>query len=130
MKFLNKKSLLVPCSFFSFLLSCKNNNSTAESSAISSAQAVPQISYSVIKAFPHDTSLFTEGLVFYDGKIYESTGSPADIPFTKSLVIANDLSTGGLEKKIELDKKKYFGEGIVFPNTFPASHLQFRSSRH
>jgi glutaminyl-peptide cyclotransferase len=30
--------------------------------------------YSVVAAYPHDSEAFTQGLVFVDGRIYESTG--------------------------------------------------------
>ena len=72
------------------------------------------INYFVPHYSPHDSSLFTEGLLFHDGQLYESTGSPDDLPRTRSLVGITDLNTGKFEKKIELDKVKYFGEGIVF----------------
>lgn len=96
--------------------SCNNNGNTSEEDASDIKTTVPQINYSLIKSFPHDTSLFTEGLIFHNQKLYESTGSPDDLPFTKSLIVADDLSNGSFEKKVELDKTKYFGEGIVFFN--------------
>lgn len=64
--------------------------------------------------FPHDTTLFTEGFLFRDGLLYESTGSP-DFPRTKSMIGTMNLVTGKFDKRIELDKK-YFGEGISFAN--------------
>lgn len=77
-------------------------------------QAVPFIDYSVAKQYPHDTSLFTEGLLVHEGKLYESTGSPSGAQGPKSLVGVLDLATGKLDKKVQLDAAKYFGEGIVF----------------
>ncbi len=50
----------------------------------------------------------------HDGQLFESTGSPDELSQTKSLIGINDLSTGKFYKKIELDKSKYFGEGISF----------------
>src|SRR3989337_1234769 len=76
----------------------------------------PLINYGVVATHPHDTSSFTEGFVFYDGKLYEATGSPDDLPQTRSVVGPVDLSTGKINKKVELDRNKYFGEGIVFLN--------------
>ncbi|ANI88081.1 hypothetical protein A9P82_01375 [Arachidicoccus ginsenosidimutans] len=100
--------------FFIFLIavvSCKNNSS--ESTEIN-ASDVPLINYSVVNIFPHDTALFTEGLTFRDGKLYESSGAPDEIPYTNSVVGTDDLQTGKFDKKISIDKTKYFGEGIVF----------------
>src|SRR5204863_7035850 len=34
----------------------------------------PRFSFKVVKAFPHDPTAFTQGLVFADGIFYESTG--------------------------------------------------------
>ncbi len=74
------------------------------------------INYGVVATHPHDTTSYTEGLVFHDGKLYEATGSPDDLQHTRSVVGPVDLSTGRIDKKVELDRNKYFGEGIVFLN--------------
>jgi len=76
--------------------------------------AVPIINWSVKNSLPHDTSLFTEGFLVHDGKIFESTGSPDEYANAESLVGIIDPRTGRMDKKIQLDKNKYFGEGIVF----------------
>lgn len=78
--------------------------------------AAPQISYSVTARHKHDISLFTEGFVFNEGKLYESTGSPEDRAETRSLIGVLDLQSGKLDVKAEIDGKKYFGEGITFLN--------------
>ncbi len=72
------------------------------------------INYGVVRTHPHDTSAFTEGLQMHEGKLYESTGSPPELPQTRSIVGEVDLKTGRLLKKIEIDRKRYFGEGITF----------------
>jgi glutamine cyclotransferase len=74
------------------------------------------LNYHVVATHLHDTSAFTEGLLFHDGKLFESTGSPNDLPNTKSVVGISDLTTGELSPVIELDRGKYFGEGITFLN--------------
>jgi glutamine cyclotransferase len=100
---------------FLFLSACNNNNDAPVKPTLSSPPAVvPLINYSSVQTFPHDTTLFTEGLVFYNNNLYESTGAPEEIPYTRSLIIVHDLQTGKFEKKVEIDRKKYFGEGIVF----------------
>ena len=95
------------------MVSCENNT---EVHIKSIHPATPIINFSVTKYFPHDTSSFTEGLLVHDGKLFESTGSPEDLKQTKSLIGILDLATGKIDKKIELDKTKYFGEGIVILN--------------
>jgi glutamine cyclotransferase len=82
--------------------------------AAAPSTAAPKIEYSVTTRFPHDISLFTEGFLFHDGQLFESTGSPEDRPETRSLIGALDLKTGKLDVKAEIDGKKYFGEGISF----------------
>jgi len=94
-------------------ISC-HNNKNRDSITINSAVTTPAINYTVVNAFPHNDSLFTEGFLFYNGQLFESTGSPDDLSQTKSIVGIDDLITGKFEKKIELDKTKYFGEGISF----------------
>ena len=77
----------------------------------------PLINYSVIGALPHDTSSFTEGLLVHEGQIFESTGTEPDMPENRhSLFGAVDRATGKINKKAELDRNKYFGEGISFLN--------------
>lgn len=80
------------------------------------AAAAPKIAYSVAARYPHDKTLFTEGFVFHEGQLYESTGSPEDRPETRSLIGALDLQTGKLTVKAEIDARRYFGEGITFLN--------------
>lgn len=75
-----------------------------------------ELNYSIVSRFPHDTSSFIEGLVFEDGELFESTGSPDDLPFTKSIIGVVNLNTGDITKKIELEKNKFFGEGITILN--------------
>ena len=84
------------------------NNSTSKST--------PTINYTYIKSHPHDTTAFTEGFVIHEGKLYESTGATQDLPQTRSLFGIVDLTTGEIDTKVELDKQKYFGEGITFLN--------------
>ncbi len=86
------------------------NSDPTEAEHISST---PNINYSVTKYFPHDTTSFTEGFLVYNGQLFESTGSPKELIKAKSLVGITSLATGKIDGKIELDRAKYFGEGIV-----------------
>jgi len=95
---------------------CSNSSGTADKNAVETAPATPVVNYSVKSFFPHDTSLFTEGFLIHEGKLFESTGSPDDRPQARSLIGVVDLATGKMDVKAELDKSKYFGEGIVFLN--------------
>jgi len=99
-----------------FFNSCSDDSSNSSSETSQFTLATPFINYAVTHYFVHDTSLFTEGLLFHNGHLFESTGSPEEFPQTKSLIGISDLTTGKFSSKIEIDKSKYFGEGIVFLN--------------
>lgn len=76
----------------------------------------PVINYTVVNSFPHDSTSYTEGLLFNNGILYESAGATKELPQTRSLFGSVDLKTGKINVKAEIDKTKYFGEGICFLN--------------
>lgn len=76
---------------------------------------IPEIKFTVEHQYPHDVNSFTEGFLFHEGKLFESTGSPDNLPQTKSVFGIVDLKSGKIDVKAEIDRK-YFGEGIVFLN--------------
>lgn len=66
----------------------------------------------IVRAYPHDPGAFTEGLEWYDGAMYESTGLVG-----RSGVRRTDLSTGAVLASVDLPAP-HFGEGItVFRGT-------------
>ncbi len=79
-------------------------------------KTVQTINYTVVKKHPHDVGAFTEGLFFYKGKLFESTGAPDHIPSTRSTFGIVDTATGEIQVKAELDRNVYFGEGIAAIN--------------
>ena len=97
-----------------WLVSCDGRSGEGSDGHLLSTPAVPIINYGVGHVYPHDTTSYTEGFVFYDHHFYESSGAPDEFPQTRSMIGIDDLGTGKVDKKIELDRKKYFGEGIVF----------------
>lgn len=78
------------------------------------ASAAPAINYSVVNVYPHDTTYFTEGLEFYKGQLFESSGGDNEASPFPSAVGILDLKTGKVNTRIMLDKELYFGEGITF----------------
>lgn len=74
---------------------------------------VPEIQFTVVNKYPHDITSFTEGFLFHDNKLFESTGATRELPQTRSLFGVVDLKTGKIDVKAELDKTIYFGEGMV-----------------
>lgn len=88
------------------LFSCNNSGTPPEST--SARPPEPEAMNCVVqKSFPHDTSSFTEGLLIYNGALYESTGN-----YGRSKLLRVNLSTGKAEKEVKLDSA-YFGEGIA-----------------
>lgn len=62
---------------------------------------------SVAKTFPHDTKAFTQGLLFADGILFESTGL-----YGESTLRRVELATGKVLTKIDL-APEMFGEGLA-----------------
>ena len=67
----------------------------------------PVYGYRVVRTFPHDRGAFTEGLVYADGQLYESTGEEG-----RSSIRRVDLDTGKVLQQRDIDRQ-FFGEGIV-----------------
>ena len=89
------------------------NNSHSSKQSINNNHHIQSINFKVVKTYPHDTESFTEGFLFYNNQLFESTGSPEEFPKTRSVFGIVDLNTGKIDIKVELDRNSYFGEGIV-----------------
>ncbi len=70
-----------------------------------SAQTID--TYRVVHRYPHDRTAFTQGLVFADGHLYESTGLNGH-----SSLRMDDLQTGHVLQELPL-KNRYFAEGLT-----------------
>ncbi len=66
-----------------------------------------KLTYKIVNTFPHDTSAYTQGLSYVDGKLLESTGE-----YGASKLKYVDLTSGKSVRKIDLPNE-YFGEGSV-----------------
>ena len=66
--------------------------------------------YEVVNTFPHDPAAFTQGLVFYQGALYESTGLNGASSLRKV-----ELETGRVLKKLDIPAQ-YFAEGLALFN--------------
>lgn len=69
------------------------------------AYSAPELEWNIEKTVPHDTSAFTQGLFFHDGRLYESTGQ-----YGESEMRILDPKDGAVVKSHKLDDR-YFGEG-------------------
>jgi glutaminyl-peptide cyclotransferase len=74
---------------------------------------VPTYRVEVVNAYPHDGTAFTQGLVYHQGQLYESTGLER-----QSSLRRVELETGRVLRKVDI-LPQYFGEGLVlFNNKF------------
>jgi glutamine cyclotransferase len=72
-----------------------------------SSPAVVTYTYAVVNAYPHDPGAFTQGLVYADGVLYESTGL-----YGRSSLRRVALETGEVLQHHDLPAE-YFGEGLT-----------------
>lgn len=96
--------LIVVFAFLLSLTACKPRDPKPQ---LPNPDAPKWMSYSVISTFPHDTSSYTQGLVIYNGDMYEGTGNYG---FSKLKKV--DWKTGKSTQEISLPKE-FFGEGIT-----------------
>lgn len=100
-----------------FFVSCDSpKKEESNTNSQDNTPKTPVINYTVVGTLPHDSTSFTEGLLIHNGQLFESTGATENLPQTKSLFGSVDLKTGKINVKAELDRTKYFGEGICFLN--------------
>ncbi|GGH23010.1 glutaminyl-peptide cyclotransferase [Mucilaginibacter phyllosphaerae] len=76
------------------------------------AKPAEELNYTLEKVYPHDTSSYTEGLVYADGVMYESDGGRLAEEMGPSSLRKADLVTGKVIKVVNVDPK-VFAEGIV-----------------
>jgi glutamine cyclotransferase len=72
---------------------------------------IPRLQYEILARFPHDPSAFTQGLLFWNGMLYESTGL-----YGQSTLRQVEPQTGRVLEQVALDGK-FFGEGLALWNT-------------
>ena len=66
--------------------------------------------FKILNTYPHDGNAYTQGLEYYNGFLYETTGQ-----YGKSSLRKVELKTGEVLKKIDLNKR-FFGEGMTIFN--------------
>ncbi|MDO4827305.1 MAG: glutaminyl-peptide cyclotransferase [Bacteroidia bacterium] len=66
---------------------------------------IKQYKIKVVNEYPHDRHAYTQGLFFYGGELYETTGQ-----YGESTLRRLDLTTGEVKEKLNFSRK-YFAEG-------------------
>ncbi|HEY1806154.1 MAG TPA: glutaminyl-peptide cyclotransferase [Terracidiphilus sp.] len=75
--------------------------------AAAASSAVAADGYRVVHTYPHDPQAYTQGLLFEDGNLYESTGLNG-----RSSLRMVDLQTGRVLQKADVPPN-YFAEGLA-----------------
>jgi len=76
-------------------------------SAAGRARGAPVREARIVREYPHDPGAFTQGLLFHDGLLYESTGLHA-----QSTLREVEPSTGAVRRFLRLPDEQ-FGEGLA-----------------
>lgn len=95
------------------LISSCGDDENEQRDATNNSAAIPapaNLNYSIVKIYPHDTSSYTQGLIWHNNTLYEGTGLKGE-----SRLMKVDLASGKHKQKIDL-AKEYFGEGITIFN--------------
>ncbi len=82
-------------------------DSTTSTNSSAPSQRTPTYVAEVVQAWPHDPEAFTQGLVWNNGTLFESTGQVG-----KSSLREVELKTGRVLRKRDVPEP-YFGEGLV-----------------
>jgi glutamine cyclotransferase len=75
--------------------------------AMCSSLGAPTFSVEVVNRYPHDTAAYTQGLLYHEGKFYESTGR-----YRRSTLREVEIETGRVLRSRKLDDR-YFAEGLA-----------------
>jgi len=78
--------------------------------AVSDSGVVPTFKYEVVATYPHARDAFTQGLIFQDGQLWESTGQYGESSLRKV-----DLKTGKVLRKVDVPDE-FFAEGMTALN--------------
>jgi glutaminyl-peptide cyclotransferase len=99
-----------------FFISCNKSSSNSSSTNLQNSNLSttvhttadsPVYSYEIVNSWPHDPKAFTQGLVFFNGTLFESTGLEGS-----SSLRQVQIETGKVLRKIDISSK-YFAEGLT-----------------
>jgi glutaminyl-peptide cyclotransferase len=85
---------------------CKNGESNTGGEPPMEPTA-PTETVQQVRSYPHDSTAFTQGLVWLDGRLYESTGR-----YGQSSLRIVEVETGRVVQKVDL-AQTYFAEGLA-----------------
>lgn len=85
-------------------------SSTGSGSDIEMSSKIPVSGFDVIKEYKHDSKAFTQGLIYHNGFLYESTGQRG-----RSSLRKVEFETGKVLQKHDVPRE-YFAEGLTLFN--------------
>jgi len=87
---------------------CARQPAPAQNVAAPAAEPAPPVyNYRIVATYPHDPRAYTQGLVFLDGQLYESTGQVG-----QSTIRRVNIADGRVLQSVPIPAGQ-FGEGIV-----------------
>jgi glutaminyl-peptide cyclotransferase len=84
-----------------------NRNGASANRSPVAAEQTPVYGYEIVNTFPHDADAFTQGLVFHDGALIESTGLERH-----STLRRVELQTGKVLQRVDVPAQ-FFAEGLT-----------------
>ena len=87
-----------------------NTNANTNSNLKGSSNQLPIFGYEIVNTYKHDSKAFTQGLVYYNDSLYESTGQ-----YGRSSIRKVELESGKVLQKYDL-ANEVFAEGLTILN--------------
>lgn len=102
----SRRAVLLWALLLTFSGGCHSQPTPSTPAIAQAPVTATRVAFRVVKSYPHDTDAFTQGLLWHDGALYESTGREQ-----KSTLRRVDLETG---KVLQLHRlpADIFGEGL------------------
>jgi glutamine cyclotransferase len=92
---------------FAGVLACSDSSTAKQPATKVAREEAPVYSYQIINTWPHDAEAYTQGLVFYGGNLFESTGLHGSSSLRRV-----ELKTGKVKKKVDV-AREFFAEGMT-----------------
>lgn len=107
--FLLPALLLVACGCSRFSAYSRKRAAEQRKALIEAAESggAPDYTFQIVNTYPHDPTAFTQGLIYQDDVLFESTGLNG-----RSTLRRVELSTGRVLNKVDVSQE-YFAEGIT-----------------
>jgi glutamine cyclotransferase len=96
--------------FAAFNLGCQSGANVNSAGNNPPASSNAKVGYEIVNAFPHDANAYTQGLIFTNGVLLESTGREG-----QSSLRRVELQTGKVLNQVNVPRP-YFAEGLALLN--------------